>query len=289
MLLYGICAGIVGGIGNSVKSFLPILVIACIIVSLLKQLYAGKVRSLKQTAIFVLVFLLFIAAENMTVSLITGITEDVFHVELDFSDATPHYLNVGLNRQGEGQIHKGDLSRLYIQDRTNGVSLEDAKVAAKERLKADWSGHESEVIKFIIKKTIWAWQDDYTPVRYFSEYLCLTPSTPVENQVFAFVTKYFPSITEIWYLGTMFLGLVGALIVIRKKLTDAQWLLVFNNLLVVGYFCLILLSEAQSRYKCLILPYVCIFAAYSSNEILIFIKDFCIHRKKSPLPMPRDE
>ena len=41
----------------------------------------------------------------------------------------------------------------------------------------------------------------------------------------------------------------------------------FLLLIIFGFFCLILLSEAQSRYKCLIMPFICVISSMGMEGI----------------------
>lgn len=269
ILIYAVCSGIAGGIGNSVKTFFPVIMVAAVIVLLLKNFYElnNLQHIMKKIFIYILSFMLVIVSASAVLTSITSLTERIFAVQLDFADATPHYINVGLNRQGEGQIGIGNLSRLYIQDRQNGIKLEEASDAAIKRIKDDWVGNEAEIPAFIIKKTIWAWQDDYVPIRYFCQRLGIEPSTLVEKAIYFFAENYLNTISQLWYILMM---LAGALCSVKRiKLpVDSNWLLMLNSLLIVGFFCMMMISEAQSRYKCLILPYICIFIAcvYSDNR-----------------------
>lgn len=268
-LIYGVCSGIAGGIGNSVKTFFPVIIVATVIVLLLKNFYEfnNLQHFMKKLFIYILFFMLVIVSESVVLTSITGLTERLFAVQLDFADATPHYINVGLNRQGEGQIGVGNLSRLYIQDRQNGIKLEEATETAIKRIKDDWVGNEAEIPAFIIKKTIWAWQDDYVPIRYFCQCIGIKPSTFVEKAMYFFVENYWNTISQLWYILIMLTGVLCSVKGIKLP-SDPNWWLMLNSLLIVGFFCMMMISEAQSRYKCLVLPYICIYIAcvYSDNK-----------------------
>ena len=269
-----IIAGIMGGIGNSVKTFFPIILVAIMIVFILGELRRNNGKRIKKISFLCLSIMVLFLTQIMVTNIITAVSQKVFDVELNFSDATPHYLNVGLNRKGEGQIHVGDLSRLYIQDRIDGVPLEEATANAIDRVVSDWKGNITEVPAFFVKKTIWGWQDDCTPFRYFLTQMGIKPDTFIEKVTYKGIASLGVTYAQLWYILSMVLGIVGTVFTLRKKNVDMENMkFALSNLVILGYFCLTVLSEAQSRYKCLIVPFVCIMNAFALMKIYGIFRD----------------
>lgn len=269
-MIYLIVAGIFGGIGSSVKTFFPIILAALMIILMLSELRKSDEKKVRAFAIVCFSVMILFLVQKLTVNGITAMSEKVFDVELNFADATPHYLNVGLNRQGEGQVGVGNLSRLYLKDRLDGLSLEEAKANAIERVADDWKENMKEVPEFFVKKTIWAWQDDYIPIKYFLLKIEIKCDTFIEEAIYNIIATIGAAFSQLWYILLMFLGMLGVVFVLKKDIGNLKFM--FSNLIILGYFCLIILSEAQSRYKCLILPFLCMIDAYAVLQIYEIVK-----------------
>ena len=48
--------------------------------------------------------------------------------------------------------------------------------------------------------------------------------------------------------------------------------LLLCNLIIMGYFCITVLSESQSRYKCLAMPWLCLLAAWGAMTVFSLIR-----------------
>lgn len=246
-------AGMMGGVSNAFKAFFPVVVVALVIVLLVSRV--GERASVKRFAVIFLPVILLLAGETVTYKGVEYATSKVFRVTIDSSDSLPHFLVVGLNRQGEGQIHLGDLSHYYTNLRENGVPADEARKETIALIKADWNGHTDEIFSFLVKKQIWAWQDDYASIRNLGYGADLPDSAQL-----TFVRKYFGTVTQYGYILLMFLCLFAGVrtLVFKSRYNMYEML---NDMIIYGYFWLLLISEAQSRYKCLILPFLCIMAA----------------------------
>lgn len=279
-IIFLIIAGIIGGIGSSIKTFFPIIIVAFMITLILGELRKRDAKKIRAIifVFFSVTFLFF--AQKLIVNGITSMSENVFDVDLDFADATPHFLSVGLNRRGEGQLGGGKLAVLYRTERMDGLSLKEAKAHAIQQIMNDWKGNINDVPKFFVTKTIWAWQDNYIPIKYFLLNSDIKCDTPIEKAAYKIIATIGATFSQLWYILMMFLGMLGAAFILRKKNTDIINLkFLFSNLIILGYFFLIIVSEAQSRYKCLILPFLCIIDAYAVLQIFELI----IHRKNMEL------
>ena len=66
----------------------------------------------------------------------------------------------------------------------------------------------------------------------------------------------------------MLLASVCAFYQARQKNVEIDYNYEFLALIIFGYFCMVFLSEAQSRYKMLVMPYLCIFAAFGLDSLI---------------------
>jgi hypothetical protein len=88
--------------------------------------------------------------------------------------------------------------------------------------------------------------------------------TTREVKLYEQIETFGPTFTQIWYLFSMILGFLGtSIVLLRSKKGKRDLKFMFTNLIIFGYFCLLMISEAQSRYKCLILPFVCLIDSYA--------------------------
>lgn len=61
--------------------------------------------------------------------------------------SVPHFLLIGLNTESEGQIHIGNLSRLYVNKYlSNGMDYRMAKDYVYSILKEDWLNNYSNIL-----------------------------------------------------------------------------------------------------------------------------------------------
>lgn len=255
-----VCAiggGILIGIGSSYKSFGIIILIAYVIVSATGTLLTGEKRKyLLAAAGICLAF----AGYGLAERAIIHHTEQVLPVSIQKSTSYPHFLLIGLNTQGEGQIHIGNISRSYVNEYfLNGFDADAARKKVIELLKSDWQENKTLILPNLAKKMIWAWQDDQLPLFYFRTSVGLQPDTWLELLVYRGICSCLGTVGQFYYMGLLLLSAAGCFLYGRKR--EIHFQMDFCMLIIFGYFCLMLLSEAQSRYKCLILPYLCILAA----------------------------
>lgn len=244
--------GVFLGIGSSYKSFSIIIIIAFSMSFLTERILLFNIKRYLALLIIMLVF----SGYCFSTASILQNTETEFKIELNNSTAYPHFFLIGLNTEGEGQIHNGNLSRKYYSTYlNNGHNAEFAGQYAKEILVEDWTNHPQAIIPHFVKKMIWAFQDDVIPFYYWNAYMDITPDTVTEKFIYKFISEYMSSFSQFYYFFLMFLTAVTCANSIREKINYKQE---FIMLICFGYFCLIFFSEAQSRYKCLVMPYVCI-------------------------------
>lgn len=250
-----ILAGILIGIGSAYKPFGIIIMIA--LVMCLLCLVIIKHVKWKDLLICILAFLLVLSSYRISKEIIRKHTEREIGIELNESNSVPHFLLVGLNTEGEGQIHLGNLSRRYYQTYLeNGFDVDEAKATAYELLKNDWRENRKKIPDLILRKMIWAWQDDQIPLRYFT----IATGDSGDKTCFGLSIA---TLSQAFYLMIMLGAVIGAMMLRKNIELNKEFLL----LIIFGFFCLILLSEAQSRYKCLIMPFMCVISSMGVEGI----------------------
>lgn len=75
-------------------------------------------------------------------------------------------------------------------------------------LKEDWKNNREEIVPNFIKKMIWAWQDDYTPVRYFLNNVKINQDNTSETLIYDIFLKYGSGLAQISYMLVLMLVLV---------------------------------------------------------------------------------
>jgi hypothetical protein len=77
------------------------------------------------------------------------------------------------------------------------------------------------------------------------------------------------SLLQTAYLIIMATGAVGSIVILKKLSNNTEIML--TQLIITGFFFITLISEAQSRYKYVIIPLVCIMSSigiYRLTEVL---------------------
>lgn len=266
-------AGIIVGFSSAYKSFGVVVIIAFIIIGfislILNNTSLKNKLSLKRIGLFVLCAICLISTYCFAKDLILKQTEKSFAVELDYSKATPHYLLVGLNTQGEGQIHIGNQSRIYYQNIIDAeYDEENARKIAYKTIIEDWKEDENPIEDLVIPKLIWAWQDDTMPFRYIVSSLSISSESNIIDYDHVSYDVICTCIQMI-YMTVMFLAAIGIIVLIKRKTSSIDDALIV--LIVIGYFFITLISEAQSRYKFIVMPLMCIIASIGFCALLKYI------------------
>ena len=261
-------AGILLGIGSSFKTFAVVILLAFAMTGFAAPLTAfkrgeGRVLGKRLLAALCAVLVVFVGYRVASAAILKN-TEKTYGVKLDPGAAMPHFLLVGLNTEGEGQIHIGNLSRQYYKRYLeNGMDAAEAKTYALSLLRDDWKQHPDRIPALFYKKFVHAWQDDTIPVWYFNTQIGLKPDSTLEKAVYRYTNGGLEATAQLFYILLIAFSAIGGVFYFRrcKKSGTFCYDTELLMLIVFGYFCVIMLSEAQSRYKCLITPYLCILAA----------------------------
>ena len=259
-ILYSVITSVCIAVGNSFKPIASIYIIAFSLVCLFLILRLNKMSLLIGWAVCVMLF----APINSCVGFCTNaITENVLATSLD-KDATWHYLCVGLNTEGEGQIHIGKKSKFYAQARAE-YDYNTAVEMTKNMLREDYeNASASKILINFSKKFVWIVQDDVFPAYYFNH------STIDIHQLNAFQRIFYKLIA----LHAVPLSWLCYIIVLCfclfcvKDLNEHDYGILFCKVSLFGYLCAMMISEGQSRYKSNIMPFLIILSAIGINKYL---------------------
>lgn len=258
---WAVLTGLLAGFGNALKPFFPVFGTAAMFVFALDLMERRDLPGRARAARFAM-FLLVYAVELAVCRSVTFATEREFNEDLHSHQIASHYLCVGLHPDGEGQLGVSPKTRRWVELVDAGTPRSEAGRIVAEELKDAWRNRLDEMPSFLLRKTIWTWQDDNRGFRYFSEKMGLQKLKRPRwrAEVFRQIRKNGPTLGQCWYLAMMSAALICAVkFCSRARKTPLG--IVFAELLLLGFAGLMLLGEAQSRYKCLVLPAACVLAA----------------------------
>lgn len=263
-------AGVSFGLASSLKSFSIVIIIAFVLVGLL------TVR--KKITRQMLSFLILVATYCVTKQLVLLVTSSWLETNLSnySSGVIYHQLLVGLNTEGEGQIHLGTISRGFWNTfMENGCDATGAGAYAKRLLIQDWKNHYTQIPNLLLRKIVWAWQDDLIPLHYFLNVEGLTETA--HQSLFSAIRYAVPCVSQVMYVGFAVTG-CGCILNHFDQSKKENNRSLFVSVIILGFFCLLLIIEAQSRYKCLVLPLIVL----QSSRGYDMIKKRMLKRKFSP-------
>ncbi len=266
IMLLALACGLTLGVGNAIKPIFPLVGTA---MALSVILGAGdKARLVRLSCALAVAFVV----QFGVVRCITAASESVFDVSLSDKNSVAHMLVVGLNRQGEGQVGIGNVSRTVQNALKAGMPMDEAARIGYKTMQDDWRGHLDEVPRFFARKFIWAWQDFNRPCRYFqrdaARFLKRNPKAKARSLrklLYRCLVDVLPPVNGLVYLGAMAAGMWWAVVCgLRKR--DVRAIDMFVVMMLLGFFCMLALIEAQSRYKCLVLPFAFIFVSQGFGD-----------------------
>lgn len=193
-------------------------------------------------------------------------SECVLGTEISHS-AAASYLCVGLNTEGEGQIHLGSKSRYYNELRMAGASEEEAASSTRAMLAQDWSENAAALPRLFLKKVVWAWQDDLAPADFLEgRSVDASRLGGLGAALYGAASALAGPLSQGWYLAVMACAAAGAAGAARRG-GGASYGMQMAALFILGFALLLLISEAQSRYKSNVLPFVVVFAALGLSAL----------------------
>lgn len=250
-------------IGNRFKPIATIFAIAFFIVYFINCI---KNYNFKKFLFLLILVLMFIVTNNFTNRQFRDFSEKTLETNID-KDAAWHYLCVGLNLEGEGQIHIGNKSRFYTQTRA-GHSYKTTIIMTKKMLLDNYTTSNIQTIFLnFAKKTIWFLQDDVMPILYFNtgNSINVYRFNNIQHAVYSITKNFDLNFAWVIYLFILVLSIKGL-----KSIHHNNLLYLYNNLCIFGFFLMLMISEAQSRYKSNIMPFVILLA---SNGMFKFLNN----------------
>lgn len=100
----------------------------------------------------------------------------------------------------------------------------------------------------------------------------------IHHRIYEVIKNVVPTIAQVMYAAMCVFSVIALVDDFRKDDMNKEWL--FIKLIIFGYFVLLLIIEAQSRYKCLIIPLVCIMASRNVKKCSDYASKAWIHKRE---------
>lgn len=184
-------------------------------------------------------------------------------------DVASYYLAIGLSVEGEGR-YSSDLVLQYQEEIGTESDFEAADKLMRDSISENLEMLKGEWKEFFTGKFETAWRNDE-----YTSFVQRTINT--EGAALIDVEQWYPhfmGIIHYFYLIVCGCSLVTTIINICKKKNDR--LIFFSQLFIFGLMCLLLISEAQARYKCVIYPYWAIVVAYGIENVVDIGKGYVL-------------
>jgi len=267
--------GIICALAENLKPIVPIVIIAYVITMVLEYMqrnsdlpeYPGKSKTL---LINFLSLIILIAAFLILDYAILRIAESLLNIEFALPrHFRAHTFWVGLQPTGEGQVFLGYNPRYYLYLlNITGWDFELARTKTYEYLAQQIYWHPEQFAMLFPRKFRWAWQDD-TSASYFiwmmasqTWYSPFHSTEIISHRLLRIAGEVLPTISQIFYMSLLAFSGIGLLGAIRNRFNAGLFLI---SLYCFGFFLLLLIMEAQSRYKVIIIPCLCILAAHGMH------------------------
>lgn len=259
-MLCSVFAGVAFGIGDCFKPIAIIYIIALSVVLLYETIADGK-KIMRNVYTLTVIALLSLCIPKI----VKQVSEDILDAPI-YNSPVADFLCKGLRTDGEGQLEIGKNALLFISLRNEGYSEEYATEAVRCYLKDDWSNNLGDVPRMLFKKIEWAWQDDFRPCSFLFDGKIDTDNLNSSQQkVTSFIKRFGPSISQSDYIVLMLFVAIGGIEIFKSKYYENPKMF-FIWLFIFGFSMLLLLSEAQSRYKSNAIPLFCVFASIGAYD-----------------------
>jgi len=282
---YILCAiiGIICAFADILKQVAPIIIIAYVITTILayfigKESFSGNTAD--NTFKFLSKLLLSIIIISLTLSIVNFAVLRVAERTLGIQFANPryhmtHFIYVGLQPSGEGQVFLGDNPRQFLVFlEETGRDFELARIKTIEFLKQEIRENPAQFAALFPQKFRWAWQDDTIATYHIwimaSHNLVSIAhsSDDISPGLLRISREVLPSIAQIFYMSLLVFSIIGLFGAIKELKERFNYGIFFISLYCFGFFLLLLIMEAQSRYKVMIIPCLCILAAYGYHIVM---------------------
>ena len=313
LYIFSAIAGIFAAFEDSLKGIILIAVIAYVITLILAIMRSRKYlpireseekktsaetsseiprrSSLKLLSMIAISIAVLISTFLLSSFAIGRTAERILDIEfVDTSKLMANVLYIGLQPSGEGQVHLGDNPRMFlVLLEENNRDFELARDKTYDFLLEQIRENPGQFARLFPQKFRWAWQDDTVPAYFL--WLTTSRQAPsaainaehISPRLLYISEQILPTVSQIFYMSLVAFTIIGLLFAFLELKERFNFGLLLISLHCFGFFLLLLISEAQSRYKVMIIPLLCILAAYGVKNTggRIFEKSnaICCHRK----------
>lgn len=258
-----ILAGTILGISGFFKKVDPIIIIAVTIIMILRFLKNGEFRHFRKYKSVIVGVVVFLLVYNASINIGYILLDRLYVYDVN-RNITAHYLEIGLSPWSDGTMHGVvDTSKPFnvyggYAKQTNYDYEETSKRVLK--LLIDEVKEEKNLnFNFFYNKLRIGWSNQ-------AYYNWVTGECGENNLVNRGVlAEYLYPFAQSWYCIFLFLFLLGAVVNLKKE--NDEEISFFAALFIFGYMLMLLLSETQPRYKCVVYPYMCILAGKGAEYI----------------------
>ena len=281
LYIFSAIAGIVSAFEDSLKGIIIIAIIAYAITSVLALLINKKYlpgtlirNSLKPLSKIFISIAILLCTLFLSSFAIGRTAERILDIEfVDTRNLMANVLYIGLQPSGEGQVHLGDNPRKFlVLLEENNRDFELARTKTYDFLFEQIRENPGQFALLFPQKFRWAWQDDTVPA--YLMWLTTSRQAPsaainaehISPSLLYISEQAIPTVSQIFYMSLIAFSIVGLFFAIRELKERFNFGLFLISLYCFGFFLLMLIMEAQSRYKVMIIPLLCILAAYGVYE-----------------------
>lgn len=172
----------------------------------------------------------------------------------------------GFDINGHGQLIVSQYVSLHGQLLNEGYTSQEIDDILWAKLIDEWkNANLSDVAYWAITRNIWAWQDDLRPNYFFQKSLENYSVPESKAGLYNFAIDYLPAISQVYYVCMLMFAALICFVSIKRKNNFAIFLIA---LCVFGYAFGLFFSEAQSHYKSVIIPYLCMLGAFGFEWLI---------------------
>lgn len=236
------------GLSIFFKNFGPVLLIA-IVMTLFLEIIANfqKNEFIKKIGMILLILIGYIVIKSVTFIYIEGMVENKVGKNI-----APIYLNIGLSSTSKGYYNSA-VYDLYFQElKSNNFNFEKTNKNIMSTLLIDIKSNYKKIPNILYNKTITNFNDDSIKFEWVKKSLIKSET----GKVTTVIDKILKPFTELYYIAIILSMIYMLIINNRERNLDIFLLYLF----IFGSAILLVLVEAQGRYRYAIEPFMCILA-----------------------------
>ncbi|MFA5603435.1 MAG: glycosyltransferase family 39 protein [Bacilli bacterium] len=247
-VLIAFIIGIIIGISTFFKNFGPVLLIAIIIICLLEMIINKKnILTIKKLGFVIIILISYIFSKNVTFNYI----ENLVGAKVG-RNITPIYLNVGLNSKSKGYYNNEVYSMYFNELRQNNLNFGKTNNEIMKLLMFDIKSNYRGIPRMLYNKTITNFSTDNAKFNWVKNSVI---DSQTDRVVFV-IEKILKPLTNFHYVIIIFC--MTFMVVQNYREKNLEILLL--SLIIFGAAAMLMLVEAQGRYRYAIEPFMCILA-----------------------------